>query len=36
VIRLYTGELGAAGSGAETYLGMMRMNVEALAKALGR
>jgi zinc/manganese transport system substrate-binding protein/manganese/iron transport system substrate-binding protein len=36
VLRLYTGELGPPGSGAETYIGMMRLDVETLVKGLGQ
>lgn len=35
LITLYTGALGPAGSGADTYVGMMRANVAALIEALG-
>ena len=34
VVRLYTGSLGVAGSGAETYIDMMRHNVETMVQAL--
>ena len=34
VIRLYSGSLGAEGSGAETYLDMVRLNVERIVDAL--
>jgi ABC-type Zn uptake system ZnuABC Zn-binding protein ZnuA len=34
VLPLHTGETGAAGSGAETYLGMMRTNVDTIVKGL--
>lgn len=34
LVRLYTGSLGEAGSGAETYIGMMRYNVRAIVEAL--
>ena len=34
VIPLYTGSLGPQGSGADSYIGMMRANVEALVEAL--
>jgi ABC-type Zn uptake system ZnuABC Zn-binding protein ZnuA len=36
VLPLHTGETGPAGSGAETYIGMMRANVEAIVKGLTR
>lgn len=36
VLRLYTGELGPAGSGAETYIGMMRVDVERIVDGLGQ
>ncbi len=36
VIRLSTGELGAKGSGTDTYLGMMKANTQALVDALSR
>ena len=32
---LYTGSLGAPGSGADTYVGMMRTNAATIADALG-
>lgn len=35
LIALYTGALGPAGSGADTYPGMMRANVAALVEGLG-
>ncbi len=35
VITLYTGSLGPAGSGAETYVGFMRTNAELIVDALG-
>lgn len=35
VVVLYTGSLGAAGTGADTYAGMMRMNVSRIVEALG-
>lgn len=35
VVELYTESLGEAGSGAETYLGMVRFNAERIAAALG-
>lgn len=35
VVELYTGSLGEPGSGAETYIGMMRSNAGLLAGALG-
>jgi manganese/iron transport system substrate-binding protein len=34
VLPLHTGETGASGSGAETYLGMMRGNVDTIVKGL--
>jgi ABC-type Zn uptake system ZnuABC Zn-binding protein ZnuA len=34
VLSLHTGETGPAGSGAETYLGMMRANVDTIVKGL--
>lgn len=34
VVRLYSGSLGAEGSGAETYLDMVRLNVERIVEAL--
>jgi ABC-type Zn uptake system ZnuABC Zn-binding protein ZnuA len=34
VITLFTGALGPAGSGADSYLGMMQANIEALADGL--
>ena len=34
LIRLYSGSLGGEGSGAETYLDMMRTNVERIVRAL--
>lgn len=34
LVTLYTGSLGAPGSGAETYIGMMRANVQAIVDAL--
>lgn len=34
VITLYTGALGPAGSGADSYLGMMQANIEAIAGGL--
>ena len=33
-VALHSGSLGAEGSGAETYLGMFRQNIEAIANAL--
>ena len=35
VVTLYTGSLGPAGSGAETYVGFMRTNAELIVAALG-
>ena len=35
VVTLYTGSLGPAGSGAETYIGFMRTNAELIVGALG-
>jgi len=35
VVELYTESLGEEGSGAETYLGMVRLNAERIAAALG-
>ncbi|MCY3923898.1 MAG: metal ABC transporter substrate-binding protein [bacterium] len=35
VVSLYSGALGAEGSGAETYLAMMRANAGTIAEALG-
>ena len=34
LFRLYSGSLGPEGSGADTYLGMMRANVETIVEAL--
>lgn len=34
VVELYTGSLGEPGSGADTYIGMMRTNAERIAEAL--
>jgi zinc/manganese transport system substrate-binding protein len=34
VVTLYTGSLGPGGSGAETYIGMQRLNAERIAAAL--
>ena len=34
LVRLYSGSLGAEGSGADTYLGMVRANVERITGAL--
>ena len=34
LVRLYSGSLGAGGSGADTYLGMVRTNVERIVNAL--
>lgn len=34
VVELYSGSLGASGSGAETYIDMMRFNANAIARAL--
>jgi len=34
VVQLYSGSLGVAGSGADTYLGMVRTNVERIVGAL--
>jgi ABC-type Zn uptake system ZnuABC Zn-binding protein ZnuA len=34
VMPLHTGETGVAGSGAETYLGMMRANLDTIVKGL--
>ena len=34
VVQLYSGSLGEAGSGADTYLGMVRANVERIVEAL--
>jgi ABC-type Zn uptake system ZnuABC Zn-binding protein ZnuA len=36
VLPLYTGSLGAPGSGAESYVGMMRANVETIVAGLSR
>ncbi len=36
VVQLYTGALGPAGSAADSYVGMMRANVEAIAVALAQ
>ena len=36
LVPLYTGSLGPPGSGAETYLDLMRFNVNAIADGLGR
>ncbi len=35
VYTLYTGSLGPPGSGADTYIGMMRANIETIVTALG-
>jgi ABC-type Zn uptake system ZnuABC Zn-binding protein ZnuA len=35
IVSLYSGALGEAGSGAESYLEMMRVNIEAIVEALG-
>ena len=35
VVTLYTGSLGPAGSGAETYVGFLRTNAELIVDALG-
>jgi ABC-type Zn uptake system ZnuABC Zn-binding protein ZnuA len=35
LLPLYSGELGPPGSGAEDYLGMMRVNVETIVRGLG-
>ena len=35
VVSLYSGALGPEGSGAETYLAMMRVNAQTIADALG-
>ena len=35
VVSLYSGALGPEGSGAETYLAMMRVNARTIAEALG-
>ena len=35
VYTLYTGSLGPPGSGADTYVGMMRANAATIAEALG-
>jgi ABC-type Zn uptake system ZnuABC Zn-binding protein ZnuA len=34
LVRLYTGSLGQAGSGVETYLAYIRYNTKAIVKAL--
>ena len=34
LVRLYSGSLGPEGSGAETYIGMQRLNVERIVEAL--
>ena len=34
LVRLYTGSLGPDGSGAETYIGMIRTNVERIVEGL--
>ena len=34
LVRLYSGSLGEEGSGADTYLGMFRTNVERIVGAL--
>ena len=34
VVSLYTGALGPAGSGADSYLGMMRANIDAIVAGL--
>ena len=35
LVRLYSGSLGTEGSGAETYIDMLRTNVERITEALG-
>ena len=35
VVQLYTGSLGDAGSGADTYIGMMRTSTDRIVAALG-
>lgn len=35
VVTPYTGSLGPAGSGAETYVGFLRTNAELIVDALG-
>ena len=35
LVQLYSGSLGTEGSGAETFIGMIRTNVERIAEALG-
>ena len=34
LVRLYSGSLGTEGSGAETYIGMVRTNVGRIVEAL--
>ena len=34
VVVLYTGSLGEPGSGADTYVGLLRTNVERIVEAL--
>ena len=34
LVRLYSGSLGAGGSGADTYLDMVRTNVDRIVNAL--
>ena len=34
LFRLYSGSLGPEGSGADTYLGMVRANIETIVEAL--
>ena len=34
LVRLYSGSLGQEGSGAETYIGMVRTNVSRISEAL--
>ena len=34
ILSLYTGAIGAAGSGTDSYIGMMRANIQALAEGL--
>jgi ABC-type Zn uptake system ZnuABC Zn-binding protein ZnuA len=35
VYELYTDAVGPVGSGAETYIGMIRANIDTLVEALG-
>ena len=35
IVDLYVGSVGPRGSGAETYLGMLRINADLMVSALG-